>query len=249
MNEPTRTRSGRNRFEASVATGYVGLVALFLVYATYATFAQHFTVPHGDDWRILDDFFSHGLLEWIWVDQAGHRMPVTLSLLYLDYTFFLGKMHLLVVASLVCTWLTVGALYAAFRTDDDSTSPAAKVTLAFASYCVFWAAACFDLVWGANQGTRLSILSLCFALAFLAFYQRRWRQDAGEGRRLPVASVLAAVVATFSQGMGAATWASLGTVSILGRFPRKVFLSFVVGALGSVGLYSYGLRHVTGSLL
>jgi hypothetical protein len=249
MNEPTRAKNWRNRIEATVATGYAWLVAAFLVHATYAAFWPHFSSPHGDDWRILDDFFSSpSLAAWIWTDQNGHRMPVTLSLLYFDYTFFLGKMHLLVAASLLCTWLTVGALYAGFRADDDSTSPAAKVTLAFASYCVFWAGGCFDLVWGAMQGRPLSVMSLCFALAFLALYGKHLRQAAERDRRLPFASALAAVVATFSQGMGVATWAALGALSILGRFPVRVLFSFLIGATASVGLYSYGIRHQTASL-
>jgi hypothetical protein len=239
LRRPLRATSER------LSSAYLLSVAVFAVHATYVAARYHYTVPHGDDWRILDEYFSTPLLQWLFTDQVGHRMPVTLLLFFLDYTLFLGGMHLLVIASLVCTWLAVAALYLAFRADDDLGSPASSPTFAFLCFCLFWAASCFDLVWGANQGTRLATMWFLLSLSLLALYQgRRSRHPSRSDDRLLLAAGLAALFATFGHGMGAASWASLNAIAIAGRFPRRIIAGLVVGAIVSVVAYAVGLQHV-----
>jgi hypothetical protein len=206
---------------------------------------NHYTIPHGDDWRILDDFFSTPLLSWILTAQAGHYVPITLSLTFLDYEYFGGGMHLLVAASLVCTWISAGALYVAFRSDEKTPSPASSAMLGFAIFLLFWAGGSWDFVWGMNQGTCMAVMFFMIALALLCTRQAKRRTDSTRTDlgRLLLASLLC-FFATFSHGAGAASWAGIIGAAVIARFRPVWLVVFVAAALGSVALYSANLQHL-----
>lgn len=230
-----------------LALGSLLLAVVFACHTSYVTLRDHYTVPNGDDWRILDTFFSRPLVNWLFADQVGHRIPVTFFLIFLDYHLWLGKMHLVVIAALVCAWIAAGALYIGFRTGADLRSPLSRTLFAFALFGLFWAGSCHDFVWGANQGSQLATMWFLISLALLAVYQRRRDRSAdGSAGALPLGAGLAALLATFSHGMGAASWASLTVLSVVGRFPRKVVVGLLLGAILSVAAYSVGLKHTPG---
>jgi hypothetical protein len=181
----------------------------------------------------------------MFADQVGHRVPMTLLLLYLDYTYFAGHMHLLVVASLACAWIASGVFYVAFRAESAAPSPVDRAAYAFCVFAVFWAGSGFDFVWGANQGSQQTVALLAISFTALAVYQNRRRANpTAGGAALPALAVVAAFLATFSHGMGAATWAGLGFASIVARVRLRVFAAFLVAGVGSIVLYGWGLKHV-----
>lgn len=227
------------------STAYVLLSLVFAAHCTYVAWRVHFTVPHVDDWRILDDMLSHPLLSWIFTDQNGHRMPVTLFLLAVDYEFFLGKMHLLVATSLLCAWLGVLALRAGLRAGADLDASIVRALLGFGVFSLFWAGGSFDFSWGTNQGSQLGIASLLASLSSLAIYQGRRTDGARRGgASLLGAAAAGAFATTFSHGIGAASWAALDAAAVVARLPLKAIAALVLCTAASVALYGSGLGGV-----
>ncbi len=44
-----------------LATAYLRFFEVFMLYTSYLVISDHQTVPHLDDWRVLDTFFSNPL--------------------------------------------------------------------------------------------------------------------------------------------------------------------------------------------
>jgi hypothetical protein len=228
-----------------LGASYLLLAVSFALHCSFVALRDHYSIPHVDDWRILGDLFSQPLVEWLLRDQNGHRVPTTLALLLLDYTFLRGQMHLLVVASLFCAWLAVGALAVGLRRDAGGADSIDCACLGFCVFCLFWAGSSFDLVWGANQGSQLGVMWLAIALASLSVHQRRRHAEPPRaGARLLIAAGLAAFAATFSHGMGAASWGALLVAACVARLRGWVIAAFVLAAVASVLLYATNLAHV-----
>ena len=145
------TRSGGERCSDGISKLYCGMVALFALYVMWLAIDAHYTFPHHDDWRILDNFFSTPLLEFLAKSQNGHRVPFTLFLLHLDYTHFGGHMNLLVLGSVVCTGIGVMVLVTTYWIADRAHTPLARAGYGFACFLFCWAASRHDLVWGMND--------------------------------------------------------------------------------------------------
>lgn len=222
---------------------YVATVALFALAVSILALRNHYVVPYIDDWRILDDLFRQPFVEWVFADQAGHRIPVTLLLVYLDYELFGGRMHLLVVGSLLCAGSAMGVLGFGLREAAHTPDPVSRVAFAFAGFTLFWAASLHDFIWGMNQGTLLGVLWLVVALVLAARYALRGPTD---GVSALIAAMLAAVFATFSHGMGAATWVALLVIALAGRFSPRAFAGVIAGALLTLAVYARGLTNIPG---
>jgi hypothetical protein len=228
---------------------YVLAAFVFAAHCSYVAARYHWTVPYVDDWRILADMFSQPLSSWIFADQSGHRIPVTLLLTFLDYTFFGARMHLLVFASVVCLWISAAVLYLGLAPEGMVRGPIDHLRFGFCVFCLFWAASSFDLAWGMNQGTQLGILWTCVSLAALAAYQRRRQASGGAaGRSLPGAAGIASLLATFSHGAGSATWAALNSAALAARLPWRIVTGFVGASLATIAIYGTGLSVVQSSL-
>ncbi|MGE4609711.1 MAG: hypothetical protein AAEJ52_23490, partial [Myxococcota bacterium] len=223
--------------------GYVACVALFALVASVLALRDHYVVPYSDDWRIADDLFQKPLAEWVLTDQAGHRIPVTLLLFYLDYELLGGRMHLLVIGSLLFAWAALGVLAFGLREAGRSPDPVSRVAFAFAAFTLFWAGSLHDFVWGMNQGSLLGVLWLVVALVMAARHAARG--PAGGATAL-VAAGLAAFFASFSHGMGAATWVALLAVAVAGRFSARAVAGLTASGLLTLALYARGLQNIPG---
>ncbi len=228
-----------SRAHAALAAGFAAAIAGL-------SLRDHFRIANFDDWRLFDGLFSSPLPAWLFGNQNGHRMPVTLLLLYLDYTLLLGRMQLLVIGSLVCALLALDALGIGLGGRPALRDPVGRSLLAFAASALFCAWGIHEFLWGVNQGTVQAILWLCVALTGTALASQR-RPASGAPFLVPG---LAAFGATFSHGMGFAAWPAVIATALLARAPRRVILGLVAGGLVSLALYGVGVgeggRHPLG---
>jgi hypothetical protein len=239
MSSPADGGAARPR-RAPVGAAALAVALAFMAHGTYLTLRYHYTIPNLDDWRLLEGFFSRPLLAWLVEGQAGHRMPTTLALIALDYHLLDGHMHLPVAVSVGCTWLAFAVAWVVLRSHLGQVTWGA--VLAFTGATLFWAGGCYDLVWAPNQGSQQATLLVFAALAALAFYQDRLRDGGRPGPGLPAVAALAAVGATFSQGIGAATFGALVAVALIARVPWRVTVAFTLTALAAVAVYRLGLE-------
>ncbi len=233
----------------NLATAYLSFVAVFMLYTSYLVISDHQTVPHLDDWRVLDTFFSNPFSDWLFSEQNGHRLPVTFLLFALDYTYLGGRQDLLVVASVGCATLALGALYFGLRTDDDHAAALPLTSFGFACFALLWAGTCHDFRWGLNQGSQLVVLWLCVCLSSAMRYRNQLERGVPRSAtRWVVVAGVSAVFSTFSHGIGFATWAALLAASIVAKFPLRVLAVFTAGGGFSVAVYSIGIKSSVAEL-
>jgi hypothetical protein len=131
-----------------VTIAYLGLVAVFAVGACIVALRDQMTVLFADDWRMLDHYQSRPLLQYLFGAENGHRLPATLALFAIDYEWLGGRMRTLVLASIACTALTTGLLWRIFWRQGALDRAPARSVLGFASFALFWAVSCNDLLRG-----------------------------------------------------------------------------------------------------
>ena len=218
---------------------YLVGVGAFGILVGYRAWRDHFTMPYGNDWPILHRYYSMPLGEWLFAAESGHRFPVTLLVLAADLELLSGRMHLLVVASLVTTLASVWILRIGLRASDPDGAPLAWVAYGFACFCLLWSGGSFNFLWGLNQGSTLATFWLLLALSLLARYQAEGRIN----RALPAGAAVAAALATYSQGMGFGTWGSILAIAIVGRFGWRILAGFALAAAVTIGLFTIGLSE------
>lgn len=229
---------------------FLGAVVVFSVSVSVHALTEHYTVPYGDDWRILDYFFSQPLFHWIFAAQNGHRLPGTLTLFALDYWAFGGSQSLLVAAGLANLWLAAAAFKIALAPRLREAEPLAITVFAFCCFFLFWGATRHDLVWGMNQGTLMAVMWACTAFLSLALYLERLRNgDRTRAARWVLLSALSAAAATFSQGIGYATWAGVLTIAVVGRSRPRVVVALCLGAFATLLLFTSGPEEHGGGAL
>lgn len=240
MESPT-TGAGWRRAASVLTWTYVLFVAGFAIHTSCWSFLNRHTLPYFDDWGFLDDMFSTPLHRWVFADKSGHRLPLTRFLFFLDHSWFGGEMRLLAAATLLCAWLAAVAFYVGFGAGESARAPSSRAFLAFGVFLLFWSGGCFDFLWGLNQGSQMARMWLLVAVGALAVdYERRRRRQAG-GAGPATAAGLASLLATFSQPMGAATWASVNVLSIASRMRLAMVAGLFAAALASIGAYRYGM--------
>ena len=207
-------------------------VLLFCVDVSLHALSKHYTVPNFDDWRILDDFFSAPLVEWIVTPQNGHHVPVTLGLFALDYELFGGRQHLLVATGVLYVWLAVGALGIGVGPRSRLAAPLALAAFSFCAFILFWGAARHDLMWGFNQGPLMAAMWACFALVAFGISVERSRTEAiGSGTPWLLLAASCATAATFSQGIGYACWAGLLIAAVVSGTRPRVLIALAGAAI------------------
>jgi hypothetical protein len=222
-----------------LSTGYLLSALVFASAVSALWLGGHLSVPHLDDWLLLDQMYRTPVWSWIFSLQNGHRLPTTLLLLYLDQTWADGRMHLLVVAALTSAWVFALVLALVLREPQAAGSWLRRVLLGFAVFAFFWSGSAYNFRWGVNQGSVWTAMWLLIALAALAG-ARDVAPASQAGWRVPLA-VLAGFLATFGHGIGAAVWPALLAIWTAGRMRAWMGAALAAGALGSLGLYSIGL--------
>ena len=222
-----------------LATAHLLAAIVFALAISWLALFRHSSVPHHDDWYLLDGMYRSPLFSWVFGLQQGHRLPVTLLLLYLDQTWWAGRMHLLVLAAQVCAWISVGVLALGLRRPGGPDAVSRRTLLAFGIFALFWSGSAFNFHWGVNQGSVWTVLWLLIAVFALP--------RARDASRVPRAAWLvllasaAALIATFGHGIGVATWGALLAIWAATRMSWRVGSALAAGALLSAGLYSIGL--------
>ena len=224
-----------SRLLRCVAVAYLGLTAVFVVWACVAALRDQMTVPFADDWRMLDRYQSQSLLEYLFGAVNGHRLPATLALFAVDYEWFGGRMRTLVLASIACAALAAGLIGRSFWKQGGLDRSPARCALGFACFALFWAVSCNDLLRGIYH---MSLQTLALAvLALAAIAEVDPSRIAASRGRLALA-VLAAFLATWSHGVGAASWAALVAVAAVRRFPGRVVAGLAAAGAATTALYA-----------
>ncbi len=233
-------RALAERVLPQLSLAYLGCVAVFGLSVSFLAIGGHFTVPYVDDWRILDHYQSMPFLDYLFTPQNGHHVPVTLALFALDYEVLGGRSHLLVLASLLCVWMSIGFLYRIFRDHDGLSTPVSRIVFGFACFLLLWAVSCHDLLWGLNHCNQQTLLLLILCLAILVRAKPssvRAKPSSNRALRRPLwLAVLCAFLATFSWGIGVAAWAALIVVTALRGFPWRVVAGLAVGGAAIAAL-------------
>jgi hypothetical protein len=216
-----------------VAVAYLGIAAVFAVVACIVALRNQMTVPFADDWRILDHYQSRSLPHYLFGAQNGHRLPATLALFALDYEWFGGRMRALVLASIACTAFATGLLWRIFRRQGGSHPAVARSVLAFAAFALVWALSCNDLLRGIYHMSLQTLALLLLALAALADVDPRRMRATRWRLRLAVG---AAFLASWSHGIGVASWAALVAVAAVRRFPGRSVAALVAAGSATAAL-------------
>ena len=218
-----------------VANAYLCLVALFAVFACAVSLRDQMTILFADDWRILDHYQSRPLLAYLFGSENGHRLPATLALFALDYEWLGGRMRALVLASIACTAASVALFAWVFRRQGALDGALGRSALGFAAFALFWAVAANDLLRGIYHMSLQTTALLALALAALGAVDPS-RRAASRGPLL-LAGV-AAFLATFSHGVGAATWAALVAAAWVRRLPARAVGGLLAAGAATSALYA-----------
>jgi len=218
-----------------VADAYLGLTLAFAVGACLVGLRDQMTVPFADDWRMLDHYQSRPLLHYLFGSENGHRLPATLALLAIDFEWLGGRMRTLVLASIACAALAAGLFWRIFRSHGGLDRAPARGALGFACFALFWAVSCNDLLRGIYHMSLQALVLAVLALAALAGVDPT-RIPASCGRlRL---AALAALLATWSHGVGVASWAALVAVAGVRRLPGRIVAGLAAAGAATAALFA-----------
>jgi len=218
-----------------VFLAYLAFVVLSGAAAVLLSLRDHFDVPFVDDWRVLDHYASQTLPSYLFTAENGHRLPVTLALFAIDHEWLGGRMRLLVVASISCMLLAALLLGRIFRRNAGWGSAPSRTVLCFACFTLFWAASCNDLLRGLYHMNLQALVLVLIALSALARLDPTRPRDA---RRLLCIAVFASLLATLSQGAGAASWAALVAVALLRRLPWRISVGLAATGAAAIALFA-----------
>jgi hypothetical protein len=225
------------RLLSGASSALLCLTAAFAVGACIVALRDQMTVLFADDWRMLDRYQSRPLLRFLFGSENGHRLPATLALFAIDYEWLGGRMRTLVLASIACTALTAGLFGRIFRSQGGLDRALTRSVLGFACFALVWAVSCNDLLRGIYHMSLQTVALLALGLAALGEVDPR-RIPASRPRL--VLAALAAFLASWSHGVGAACWAALVAVAVVRRFPWRV-----VAGLGAAGAATTALYVAT----
>lgn len=241
------TRAGRTVARAAALVCVAGATG-FAVWACHAALRDHQVVLMADDWRIIEGFYQLPFWEWVFSNQNGHRIPLTLLLFAADWRWFEGRMVLLALGSLALAWLAVAALALGYRGERGFDTPLAWATFAFAGFAIFWAETMANFLCNVCNANLVATLFFLLSVSSFALYAHGQRaQPARSSHGLLLASLLAAALATFSMGQGVGSWAALLAIALAARVRLAVLACVVVAAATCVAVYSTGLEAHTSS--
>jgi hypothetical protein len=207
--------------------------------------ARRFETPFVDDWRLLDEMNRMPFLSWLFSSQNGHRVPVTLLLLYLDQTFAHGRMLTLMLAMLAEAWITAALAAIRLERSRDVSPALRRILIAFTTSVLFLAGSASDFHWGTNQGSVWTMMWLFVAL--FAFDSARARGGGRADLRFVGVAAASALLAAFGHAMGFAAWASLLVMWALARMPASAAVLLGASALAGLALHRLG-PSVAGAL-
>jgi hypothetical protein len=202
----------------------------------------HAPVTHVDYWRIYDFCLNH-----TWLESALHKHYEHLnffpSFFWLaDLRFFHGKQLPLFLAGLTLLFLTVALLLIPVWRDDTVGLTAKIVATLVVILGNFWMARAPIITSGGFN----CIGSLLVASATLAFVLL---PNLGVNSVRMVSTLLvvcAAVVASFSAGIGLVIWPTLLFLAWCLRIPWRSFVSLGIAAVAAIVIYQQIPPHLSG---
>lgn len=213
---------------------YASLAALFVLAVSVLAWREYGRIAAQDDWRLLHDLYTTPFLGWLFSDQNGHRVPLTLLVYAADYVLLSGRYQLLVAGSLTCALLAVAAMARVVGSGREGWTPGGVAAISFFGFGLFWSGYLHNFRVGLQLCTLQAILFAVLALAALIECASRQR-DARPGAGLLLgACIVAGVLCTYSFGTGLAVWPALFAVALVARLPRRTVATLVVFAAAAL---------------
>jgi hypothetical protein len=202
----------------------------------------HWPVTHVDYWRIYDFCLNHTWLESALHKNWEHLMFFPSFFWLVDLHFFHGKQLPLFLAGLAMLFLTVALLLIPVWRDDTVGFTAKIVATLVVILGNFWMARAPIIASGGFN----CICSLLMASATLSFVLL---PNLGVSSVRMVSTLLvvcAAVVASFSAGIGLTIWPTLLFLAWCLRLPWRSFVSLGIAAVAAIVIYQQIPPHLSG---
>jgi hypothetical protein len=203
-----------------LARGFWMAACLYAAASLLFAFRYQITAPYGDHWVWLDRYYSDGLLSAAWRPFNEHRMFFPALLCAADQVFFAGSNRFLGIVELLsvagCIWI----LLAGFRRQAGVSAAASAVARGFCLVWLVWYVQGINLFWAFQVPMVLCNLGLL--ASFYSFATYLYRDP--PRRRLLIAALGLAVLATFSFGHGLVVWPILFFLALAGGARRRDLL-------------------------
>lgn len=244
MTGPAPSGAGARRL------GQIHLViaALFFLSALYVIAVASWTTIVLDQWRIYDGYFARDFPHNVLASQNGHR-PVLPGLLFLmDIYWFGAHNYLLNTLGVIMAVVAASAWSWAILRDEELDPTLRRVAMSLVWVLLFWLGNARVLGHG-NES--LHVFPVLCGLFLAVWALLRYRPDRSNDAppRPPVGAVLLSVlgclVATFSFGLGLATWAIIIGLAVILGYPRRSVAAILAVAAGVVALYFLALPGPT----
>lgn len=227
--------------------GGLTLMGVYIILSTLkGVLAAYHPIPFWDQWETVKEFqaYSWGQYEisQLWAQHNEHRILIPRLFFFADYLLFAGTNVFLIPAILLVQGLHGWVLFSLLRRSRAISGAMKWAGLMFILICLFAAVQMETLAWGFE----IQVVFVFFAatLAFTALI--RCRCALGEtgvsvsGWVWCGATLLAAMVATYSMGNGILVWPLVITLALWLKMPRRLVVILIAVGTLVVGSYLWG---------
>ena len=210
--------------------------------AIYVTTVSYSSLPYSDSWREIDPVVLHIspiAPDWLRAQINEHRLVLPKLFLAADLRWFHARQTFLLVSILVIQFLHLVLLAWSMRVLGGWTGALWRTGTGLAAFCLFCPSQWENFVWGFQVCFVLPGLFATLSFVMLLLYWMRSRAALTDCSRYLVASILAAVAATYSLANGNLLWPLLVCAAILLRLRLSAILSFAVTGAISTSLYLF----------
>jgi hypothetical protein len=207
------------------------------LYETLQQIASYYVpIPVQDYWRVPENLHDYQTLHWgiFWKQHNEHRIIFPEIVFALDMLVAHGRMILTLVCSFVCYALTFGVLAFLVAGDRKTSFENRVYALTIAAILTFWQGSALALA----QPFLLQWPMMQLGVAVSLFFLKRTAETAD--RRYLAATIIAAVVATYSSANALLLWPLLLAIALLVRLSKQFFVVLMIAAALFVGLYFIG---------
>jgi hypothetical protein len=214
----------------------IGLCVFLLVTAYYIIF-HHVSPLSRDQWHMYDALFTQGLWQTSITTMSGHRHILAFTLYDIDWDFFAGKNHFLILVD----WILNGILIAVICWKISSyvdRNPSKYFLMGWSVLLLCWLINIALLGWGFNGiNNYLSILNTVLSVLFLYTATHQDSEHSKKGWLCLFLALFCGCLAMFSFGNGNLVWPISLFLLFLYRAKAFYFVVYLLVAAACFALY------------